>query len=226
MEITTKKLKDFQIFNVIGDFVDNEANELRHLILRNKVESSPKILINLENVSSINSYAISVLIWIWKWTGERNGNLYIIGSPKVADKIKIMNLGCVIKVFDTEKDFTSSVIDHKREHIQTTISHLGKYKILKIEEELDLLVDTQMLKNNLMSLIEGGYRYIIVDLSKIHYLYSEVLNVFIGISKQLRDQEGELCLQGLNDDLMFIVKHVGLDKIMTVSRKEKKEVYE
>ncbi|UCH34990.1 MAG: STAS domain-containing protein [Armatimonadota bacterium] len=65
--------------------------------------------------------------------------------------------------------------------------------VLCIGGEVDLY-NTPQLKEQIQSLIEGGVRHLLVDLSDTQYLDSTALGALIGALKRLRERDGDLRL--------------------------------
>jgi anti-sigma B factor antagonist len=65
--------------------------------------------------------------------------------------------------------------------------------VLRIAGEVDLY-NAPQLKEEMLALIDGGVRHLIVDLSQTQLLDSTGLGALIGGLKRLRERDGDLCL--------------------------------
>jgi anti-sigma B factor antagonist len=75
------------------------------------------------------------------------------------------------------------------------------------------------LREELLPLAEGKNKKITVNLKEVSYLDSTGLGVFVGLFKQLKNNEGELELVELSDRLKRLFEITGLSNIMKISVK-------
>ncbi|OGJ89268.1 MAG: hypothetical protein A2268_10295 [Candidatus Raymondbacteria bacterium RifOxyA12_full_50_37] len=219
MDISIREIAGYQVFDITGDFTGEETDDLRGYIIRNIRATQPRILVNLKNINGINSFGISILVWVWKFIGEKNGSLYIIGKPKLVDKIKTMNLENIIRTFESEESFITAIqAPPSTDEVRMAVHAEGKYMILCIEEEFSMLSDAERLKKHLFSLIDSGKRFLVLDLTRVHYIYSELIGVFTEAAKRLKKLQGELCVQGLSQDLENIFNYTGLNTVITIKK--------
>ncbi len=73
------------------------------------------------------------------------------------------------------------------------------------------------LREELFPLAEGKNRVIKVNLKDVSYLDSTGLGVFVGLFKQLKENDGELQLMELSDRLVRLFDITGLNNIMNIS---------
>ncbi|MDQ1000246.1 anti-sigma B factor antagonist [Neobacillus niacini] len=72
------------------------------------------------------------------------------------------------------------------------------------------------LREELLPLTEGKNKVITVNLKDVSYMDSTGLGVFVGLLKQLNNNEGELKLVELSDRLKRLFKITGLSTIMNI----------
>jgi anti-sigma B factor antagonist len=73
------------------------------------------------------------------------------------------------------------------------------------------------LREELLPLTEGKNKVITVNLKDVSYMDSTGLGVFVGLLKQLNNNEGELKLVELSDRMKRLFKITGLSTIMNIA---------
>lgn len=73
------------------------------------------------------------------------------------------------------------------------------------------------LREELLPLTEGKNKVITVNLKDVSYMDSTGLGVFVGLLKQLNNNEGELKLVDLSDRMKRLFKITGLSTIMNIA---------
>lgn len=91
--------------------------------------------------------------------------------------------------------------------------------IIALEGEVDVYTAPQ-LKQQMISLLEGGAREVVVDLSRVDYLDSTALGVLIGGLKRLRELDGNLALVCPSPRIRRVFEITGLDKIFDIYETE------
>ena len=76
----------------------------------------------------------------------------------------------------------------------------------------------QELKQKVLDALDGGARKFVVDFAKTGYIDSSGLGVLVSLSKKIREQGGELCLAGLNEDLQTLFELTKLDTLFAITR--------
>ncbi len=87
--------------------------------------------------------------------------------------------------------------------------------IIELEGEVDVYTAPQ-LKQQMISLLEGGARQMIVDLTKVEYLDSTALGVLIGGLKRMREMDGNMVLVCPSPRIRRVFEITGLDKIFDI----------
>jgi len=87
--------------------------------------------------------------------------------------------------------------------------------LIQLEGEVDVYTAPQ-LKQQIISLLDGGARHVIVNLSGVDYLDSTALGVLIGGLKRLRERDGNLELICPNPRIKRIFEITGLDRIFNI----------
>jgi len=80
------------------------------------------------------------------------------------------------------------------------------------------------LKQQIIDLLDGGVRHVIVNLTAVDYLDSTALGVLIGGLKRLRERNGALDLICPNPRIRRIFEITGLDKIFDIYATEDEAV--
>ena len=84
--------------------------------------------------------------------------------------------------------------------------------VIQLEGEVDVYTAPQ-LKQQMIALLEGGARQVVVDLTQVEYLDSTALGVLIGGLKRLREMDGNLVLVCPIPRIRRVFEITGLDKI-------------
>lgn len=87
--------------------------------------------------------------------------------------------------------------------------------VIELEGEVDVYTAPQ-LKQATITLLEGGARELVVDLTRVEYLDSTALGVLIGGLKRMREQEGNLVLVCPSPRIRRVFEITGLDKIFDI----------
>ena len=84
--------------------------------------------------------------------------------------------------------------------------------LIDLDGEIDVYTAPQ-LKQQIIELLDGGTRRVLINLSHVDYLDSTALGVLIGGLKRLRERDGTLDLICPNPRIKRIFEITGLDKI-------------
>lgn len=95
----------------------------------------------------------------------------------------------------------------------------GCIPLIEVAGEVDVYTAPQ-LKQQMLTLLEGGAKDIVVDLTKVEYLDSTALGVLIGGLKRMREREGDLLLICPNERVRRVFEITGLDKIFAMYNSE------
>lgn len=87
--------------------------------------------------------------------------------------------------------------------------------IIELEGEVDVYTAPQ-LKQQMISLLEGGTQEMLVDLTKVEYLDSTALGVLIGGLKRMREKDGNMVLICPSPRIRRVFEITGLDKIFEI----------
>ncbi len=95
----------------------------------------------------------------------------------------------------------------------------AKVPVIELEGEVDVYTAPR-LKQQIINLLEGGSRDLIVNLSKVEYLDSTALGVLIGGLKRMRELDGNMVLVCPNARIRRVFEITGLDKIFDIFEAE------
>ena len=87
--------------------------------------------------------------------------------------------------------------------------------IIELEGEVDVYTAPQ-LKQQMISILEGGAKMMVVNLTKVEYLDSTALGVLIGGLKRMRERDGNLVLICPSPRIRRVFEITGLDKIFDI----------
>ena len=95
---------------------------------------------------------------------------------------------------------------------------VAKDDVTLIEVGGQLIVgNRQLLKEQVLDLLERGDRKFILDFSKTDYIDSSGLGVLVTLSKKIREQGGQLSLVSLSEDLRTLFELTKLDTLFIFS---------
>ena len=85
------------------------------------------------------------------------------------------------------------------------IEDKGKAKVVKLEGKLDVNLSVSI-ESELDALIESGSINLILEISKVEYLSSSGIRVFINMMRKIKDKNGRLVLASVPDVIKKILK--------------------
>lgn len=91
--------------------------------------------------------------------------------------------------------------------------------IIELEGEVDVYTAPQ-LKQQMISMLEGGAKELVVNLTKVDYLDSTALGVLIGGLKRMRERDGNMVLVCPSPRIRRVFEITGLDKIFDIYNTE------
>ncbi|ADK30646.1 STAS domain-containing protein [Brachyspira pilosicoli] len=95
------------------------------------------------------------------------------------------------------------------------IEDKGKAKVVKLEGKLDVNLSVSI-ESELDALIESGSINLILEISKVEYLSSSGIRVFINMMRKIKDKNGRLVLASVPDVIKKILKTVDLEDLFEV----------
>ncbi len=217
MNLKKRKLDSYTAIDVTGALSDSNTTKFKNEIISTINGGDKNLILNLEEVSTISSQAIGVIITVWKKTVKENGCLYIITGNKKIDSILCnTNLKAVISIFSTEEDFRNEVL--KKEYIETRpkIKRKGKYRILETADSFGVYIEAEHLDKALNSMLELNSTYIAINMTDIVHIDSITIGIIVKYYKILDKINGELCIFGLNKNMSYYLELIGLNKIIKI----------
>lgn len=95
------------------------------------------------------------------------------------------------------------------------IEDKGKAKVVKLEGKLDVNLSVSI-ESELDALIDSGSNNLILEISKVEYLSSSGIRVFINMMRKIKDKNGRLVLASVPDVIKKILKTVDLEDLFEV----------
>jgi anti-anti-sigma factor len=98
-----------------------------------------------------------------------------------------------------------------------TIEHenIAGLSIAKLTGHVDTL-NAGELEGSLLSLAESGTKQLLVDCTKLEYINSAGLRVFLLVAKRMESQGGACAFCGLSPNVKLVFETIGFDRILTV----------
>ena len=91
--------------------------------------------------------------------------------------------------------------------------------VIELEGEVDVYTAPQ-LKQQIISILEGGAKVLAINLTKVDYLDSTALGVLIGGLKRMREKDGNMVLICPSPRIRRVFEITGLDKIFDIYNTE------
>jgi len=92
----------------------------------------------------------------------------------------------------------------------------GDVMIVNIDDHLDTAAAPQF-EQRLLGLIDAGERKVLVDCSKLEYVNSAGLKVFLLAAKKLEPVKGTMIISCLAPSVLMIFEMIGFTRIMKIS---------
>ena len=93
----------------------------------------------------------------------------------------------------------------------------GQYKVLRVEEELEIITDLSELKFIIDGYLTRGIHKVAVSFIGTAYIYSGAIAVLMECHKKLLDfDDGKLCILEANEDIKAIFSALHIDKILDI----------
>lgn len=106
------------------------------------------------------------------------------------------------------------------------MSELSNYRAVGLFDLLSAPVtpigafDAEQFKKDVRPLIDKGSQFVAVDLSGLDFLYSDACSAFNQIRQELADKGGAFAILADNDVVVECIRKAGLDKTLSVFRRE------
>ncbi|WP_431683095.1 STAS domain-containing protein [Kitasatospora sp. KL5] len=109
-QITTRQNGEVTILDITGRLTIGEGDYvLRENVRRALSDGSKNIVLNLENVTTVDSSGIGELVSSYTTTSHQGGRLKLLKpSPKLHDLLHITQLITVFEIYDDEPEAVAS----------------------------------------------------------------------------------------------------------------------
>lgn len=99
--------------------------------------------------------------------------------------------------------------------LKVEVEQVGPVPVIRAEGEVDLYSSPE-LRKELKKQIKARTNLVVIDLSGVEYMDSSGVATLIEGLQGLGKVGGHLCLAGLNDSVMQVLKFVHLDKVFDI----------
>ncbi len=110
MKIVNREVGDVVIMDLHGRMVTGEGDKtLREAVTRLVASGSSRILLNLADVSYIDSSVLSEIVRTYTTVTREGGKLKLLGlPPKIQDLLSMTRLASVFEAFESEDEAVRS----------------------------------------------------------------------------------------------------------------------
>jgi anti-sigma B factor antagonist len=110
MHISQRQNNGITTYEIKGDIDINSSPDIRDVFEKGVKEKVMKIVVNLDNVSYIDSSGLATLVEMLKKTRSYGGKFCISNlAPKVKSLFEITKLEKLFEIFETEEDAMASL---------------------------------------------------------------------------------------------------------------------
>jgi len=99
--------------------------------------------------------------------------------------------------------------------MEISFSQIGEHKVILVSGEVDLY-NVSKLKKALLTITDGQFTSIIVDMSNVNYMDSSGIGTLVAGQKKMKDINGNFALMNVRDDVLNILKLATLDKFFKI----------
>lgn len=104
MKLNIKENKEIQILEVSGEIDFHTSRELRDKFQEMASKNCAKLLINLKNVSYVDSSGLATFVEVLQKMGRSGGKLVLVGlTPSVRGVFEIAKLDSIFSLEDSEE---------------------------------------------------------------------------------------------------------------------------
>lgn len=96
----------------------------------------------------------------------------------------------------------------------------GLYRIIKIEEPLNVIAELTELKSLIDGYLKDGMRCIAVNFTDATYLYSGAISVLVNCYKMIREKRGDLCILEPNAEIHDLLRQMNIDSFVSIYQSE------
>lgn len=104
--------------------------------------------------------------------------------------------------------------------MQIEVYASGNYKMIKIEEPLNVISDLTELKALIEGYLENDEKHIAVCFADASYLYSGAISVLISCYRLVKSRKGHLCIVEPNKELSYLLNQMNIDSIIDIYNSE------
>lgn len=105
IEIEIKEKNNLKFFNLRGEIDVYTSPKLKEKVVEELEKKVENLVINLQEVSYIDSTGLGILIGALKRMKEREGNLYLIfSSPRLKRIFEITGLNKIFLIYESEEE--------------------------------------------------------------------------------------------------------------------------
>ena len=219
MEIKKQNLGPYVVYSLKGcldhqtiDFVISEITAPR----------DRRIVIDLEEVTRIDSTGYGSLIKLWKSVTYQGGELHLLCSQaKFLDKLRELNLHKIIHIFQDKAPL--SKLEEVKADVQAKlrVSKIENFKMITFEEQIETLKETLQFNEYLIHQINSGNIFIALNFSNVKNIYSDFLSTLLMAKHLIEAKDGWIVFIGIKEELFGIFECTGITQLFTLYPDEK-----
>ena len=219
MEIKKQNLGPYVVYSLKGcldrqtiDFVISEITEPR----------DRRIVIDINQVTRIDSTGYGSIIKLWKSVTYQGGELHLLCSEaKFLEKLHELNLHKVIHIFQDPaplqklEEVKSDVLSKLK------VTKIENFKMITFEAQVESLKETLQFGEYLTAQINGGNIFIALNFANVKNIYSDFLSTLLSAKHLIEIKDGWLVFIGIKEELFGIFECMGITQLFTLYPDEK-----
>ncbi|MBV9610513.1 MAG: anti-sigma factor antagonist [Acidobacteria bacterium] len=138
LSLSSRRVGDVVILNCGGRIVVGEEADALQNRIKALLDEGPAFVLNLENVSFIDSSGMGMMVRLLSNARSKGGDLKLCGVGKfVRQTLQLTNLSSIFETHDTEEQAIAAF--YRRSRAATTGAEDGLPRILCVDDSVDVL---------------------------------------------------------------------------------------
>jgi anti-anti-sigma factor len=100
--------------------------------------------------------------------------------------------------------------------MKVEITDFGKYKVLKVLEKFDIVMDYDEFKRLFKDFLANGNKFVAVDFANVEYINSSIISVLIHFYKEVKEADGDICIIAKSQSILNTLEELNLKDILHI----------